>query len=374
MSGAKQQFSLGTVNPATTSGTELAAWLSEFGAAVQQTNIGPSEPSYTAEGTLWVNNATANQATLYYTPAHGTSIPLANINYQTNEAFPVTNGLAATNGNAAYTFEAAYAGNHYEVVPLGQADSLYVNNGQNAGNVFVSSANPLNLTAAQSGMTIMTNAAGQTVNLPAVQFGVNYRIFGTVDGRTILSSANGGTMFTPGGSVSVTSLPIQGNPTWGGGWDVICDGVNWRVVPFDAPSIAPNIIDTNRAVSLGQVQSMVAGATQSGASPLFSGGSAAGDNNTVSATCSFTTNGTGILFAIGSMNLSGSGGVSNAGTLTINVAGTQVNSASYSTNGGMTQAIAVSIASGQAASATMTGAYEYGFQVNVLLIFIPNLT
>ena len=372
MSGAKQQFSLGTVNPATTSGTELAAWLSEFGAAVQQTNIGPSEPSYTAEGTLWVNNGTANQATLYYTPAHGTSIPLANINYQTNEAFPVTNGLAATNGNASYTFEAAYAVNQYEVVPLGQADSLYVNNGQNAGNTIYVSGTSYQLLSSQSGMIVVTGVASTTVSLPAPGWGLTYRIYGNASGAATVAPGNGGLLLLPDGS-STSSLSTVGSNA-AGGWDVYCDGVNWLVVPFDAPIVPPNMTATNRAVSLGQVQTMVAGATQSGASPLFSGGNANGDNNTVSATCSFTTNGTGILFAIGSMNLAGSGGVSNAGSLAIRVAGTIVNGASYSTNGGMTQAVAVSVASGQAASATMTGAYEYGFQVNVLLIFIPNLT
>lgn len=372
MSGAKQQFSLGTVNPATTSGTELAAWLSEFGAAVQQTNIGPSEPSYTAEGTLWVNNGTANQATLYYTPAHGTSIPLANINYWTNEAFPVTNGLAATNGNAAYTFEAAYAGNQYEVVPLGQADSLYVNNGNNGGNTIYVSGTSYQLLPSQSGMVVFTHAANTVIYLPTPSGGLTYRIYGNANGVVTLAPGNGGALYYPDGTFS-SSISTVAN-IWSGGWGVICDGINWIVVPFDAPIIPPNMTATNRAVSLGQVQTMVAGATQSGASPLFSSASTAGDNNTVSATASFTANGAGILFAIGSMNLSGSGGVANAGTLTISVGGTQITSASYQTNGGMTQMVAANISSGQAASATMTGAYEYGFQVNVMLIFIPNLT
>ena len=372
MSGAKQQFSLGTVNPATTSGTELAAWLSEFGAAVQQTNIGPSEPSYTAEGTLWVNNGTANQATLYYTPAHGTSIPLANINYQTNEAFPVTNGLAATNGNASYPFEAAYAGNQYEVVPLGQADSLYVNNGNNGGNTLTVGVTSYDLLPTQSGMTVFASVAGTTIHLPVPAEGLTYRVYGNGNGTVSLASGNGGSLLLPSGASS-TFLTTVG-AYWSGGWDVLCDGTNWKVVPFDAPSVPPGITDTTRAVSLGQVQSMVAGATQAGAAPQIGIANTGGSNNTVSATASFTASGNGTVFAVGSMNLSGSGGVSNTGTLTLYIAGAQQDAPSYVTNGGLTLVAAANASSGQAVSATMTGAYEYGFAVNVMVVFLPYLT
>ena len=190
MSGAKAQSSLGTINPSLTSGVQLAAELSDFGAAVQQTNIGPSEPAYTLEGSLWVNNGTANEATLNYTPAHGVAIPLFNINYVTNEAFPVTNGLAPAQGNADNTFEVAYATTSYEAVPLAQAQSLFVNNGQNAGNVSYVGSSPYNVAATQSGQVIAVGIGGATINLPPAAWGLNYTIYGTSLGITTIV-ANG---------------------------------------------------------------------------------------------------------------------------------------------------------------------------------------
>lgn len=55
------QASLGTIDPNTTSGTELAALLTAFGQAVESTHLGAARPSYVREGMTWLRVDSSNQ-------------------------------------------------------------------------------------------------------------------------------------------------------------------------------------------------------------------------------------------------------------------------------------------------------------------------
>ena len=373
MSGAKAQSSLGTINPSLTSGVQLAAELSTFGAAVQQTNIGPSEPSYTAEGSLWVYNGTANEATLTYTPAHGVSIPLIYINYLTNEAFPVTNGLAATNGNAGEVFEVAYATTSYEAVPLAQAQGLFANNGQNGGNILATGDTILSLTPAESGQVIMANQGGTTATLPSPAAGLNYTIIGNGNANPLTLQTSGGALLDLPDNSTTSSLALV-TGSWAGGWRVVCDGANWRCIPFDAPVVPQNTI-ANRAIPYAQIQSMIAAGATPGFTPQWSDSGIevfSGNNNQNTISTSLTTGGLGGLAIIVATKSQEQPGTTYTGmNLVVEVGGTTVFNDAQALGNTAVMQWAGSVGANTGVTATLNAQSQYPYLGQVTILFLP---
>ena len=372
MSGAIEQFSFGTLDPNTTSGVELASYLTDFQAAVQQNNIGPSEPAYTLEGSIWVNNGTANQAVLNYTPAHGVSIPLFNINYSTQEAFPATNGIALVNGNSTEVFQAAPATGASDAVPLGQAQSLFTNNGQNGGNVSYVGSSPYNVAATQSGQVIAVGIGGATINLPPAAWGLNYTIYGTSLGiTTVVVNGSVSVMVLPDGSTSGT---MEIGAEQAGGFKLFCDGANWRCVPFDIPVVPQNTI-ANRAIPYAQIQSMIAaGAPVLTPSIADTGLTGFGAQATGSVTASLTTQSNlgGIIYCFGLKDDSASSGSYINFSMTVDVGGSQVVAPAPNTGNSGTLAHAQTVGANTAVSVTVSGQSDYPFFLQAVIIFVPS--
>lgn len=76
------QSDFGTMNPATTSGTDLASTLSDFRDALNSCHKGNSAPSYIAAGMMWINDTATPWVINFY---DGTdSIPIGTLNATTN--------------------------------------------------------------------------------------------------------------------------------------------------------------------------------------------------------------------------------------------------------------------------------------------------
>ncbi len=373
MSGAIEQFSFGTLDPNTTSGVELASYLTDFQAAVQQNNIGPSEPAYTLEGSIWVNNGTANQAVLNYTPAHGVSIPLFNINYSTQEAFPATNGIALVNGNSTEVFQAAPATGASDAVPLGQAQSLFTNNGQNGGNVSYVGSSPYNVAATQSGQVIAVGIGGATINLPPAAWGLNYTIYGTSLGiTTVVVNGSVSVMVLPDGSTSGT---MEIGAEQAGGFKLFCDGANWRCVPFDIPVVPQNTI-ANRAIPYAQIQSMIAAAATPGfyASWADSGVQAfSGDNNQNTITTSLTTpqNLGGTVIIVATKSQEQPGNIYTGMNLVVEIGGNTVFGDAQALGNSATMHWGGSVGANTSVVATLNAQSQYPYLGQVTILFLP---
>ncbi len=312
---------------------------------------------------------------------------------------------------------------------LGFVNELYVtnnftNNGQFGGNIVNTNANT-SLTAAQSGKTIFTNTT-QSLVLPAVSIGINYKIFLNPNGPVTLSTTGSAVLIFPDGSSSSSLQGVFNG--WSGGWDVICDGTNWKTVPFDAPVVPPNITEGNRAPSLFQIQQQFA-PISGNAGQQFSVGyatvgtsavpfsqaqasfaalngnsnepfyadtspstgagvdnvvnvnflnqyyvsgaynSSGGTDTTTSITLSFTASSSGSLFAIGCTNTGGTYS-GNGVNSNLNINGTEVSS--DSTTLPQTHSGAIPIAAGESVYATYTGGSVSSFSIHLTLLFIPN--
>lgn len=89
------QVTIGTIDPVTTSGTELATLLSNFETARLSNNSGSARPSYAVVGTTWIKTISSTNHTLYYWDGVH-EVPLLEINPTTGTSKVTTADVALT--------------------------------------------------------------------------------------------------------------------------------------------------------------------------------------------------------------------------------------------------------------------------------------
>jgi hypothetical protein len=73
------QFDFGTIDPNTTSGTDLASDLNDWRDALHSLHVGTSAPSYVVQGLLWADSTDGNNWSVYQRSSSGVDVPIYKI-------------------------------------------------------------------------------------------------------------------------------------------------------------------------------------------------------------------------------------------------------------------------------------------------------
>ena len=207
-----------------------------------------------------------------------------------------------------------------------------------------------------AGFALYNNSGNYTVGLGASQY---------ISGP---SGGSGALTYNATGHFFNTNITVNGGAGSVGAYGIFCSANNSGIV-FNSnttvsvnsansayvPHNAANGTSGNEVVNYGQFDE-----------PISATALASGNDNTVSATASFSAPGPGLLIASGSRNNSSSTGVSNTVTLYIN--GTNVSTENSSSSATI---FGTATTSGGTVSAEITAALSIPFSARVSLTWIP---